>query len=176
MKKTVTILILTTMLCAVLPESSFAQLRPRRPNIRKRKMARQFAPKEQIGVRIGKNMTDEIYTVGAQLKIPAGLFWRFVPNFDYHFLDPELDLTRWQFNGDLYFQPRPNGLIYFGGGLAVNYLIPKDLDSTTDFGGNALVGLQTNPRKPMSLFLQARWTFYEETEFALTGGINMLLR
>ena len=177
MKKSKTmVLILTLIVSTFVVEPAFAQFRPRRPDIRKRKMAQQFAPKERIGIRIGNDFTHETYAAGAHLWIPAGLFWQFVPSFDYHFLDSDMELTRWQFNGDLVFQPRPNGLIYFGGGLAVNYLLPDEAESTTDFGGNALIGLQTNPRKPMSLFLQARWTLYKKTEFALLGGINMQLR
>jgi hypothetical protein len=176
MKKLIITSLFATMLCLFFSESAFAQFRPRRPDIRKRRMAQQFAPKEMIGVRIGNSFTHETYSAGAHLWIPAGLLWRFVPSVDYYFLDADMAQTRWQFNGDLVFQPRPNGLIYFGGGLAVNYLIPEEATSSTEYGGNVLVGLQTNPRKPMGLFLQARWTFYDETEFALVGGINMQLR
>ena len=176
MKRFRTIIYFNLLLSFLVAETSFAQLRPRRPDLRKKLYHQQMAPKEMIGLRIGNNFEHENYLAGAQLVLPAGLFWRFVPSFDYHFVEPELELDRWQFNGDIVFQPRPNGLFYFGGGLAVNYLLPDKGDSTTEFGGNALLGLQTNPRRPMSLFVQARWSFFDETEFALLGGINMQLR
>ena len=122
------IILLSTFLVA---ESAFAQMRPRRPNFGKKARYQQMAPKEMLGIRLGNNFEHENYLVGAQLVLPAGLFWRFVPSVDYHFVESNLELDRWQFNGDLVFQPRPKGLFYFGGGLAVNYLLPDEGDSTT---------------------------------------------
>lgn len=171
-----TFLMAALLAASVFSESAMAQIRPRRSDIRKRMMMQQRTPQEQIGLRFGNDFTHEAYTAGAQFWLPAGLFWRFVPSVDYHFLDSKMQMTRWQFNGDLVFTPRPSGFIYFGGGLAVNYLMPDEGPNTTDFGGNAIVGLQTSTRKPMSFFVQGRWTFFDETEFALMGGINMQLR
>jgi len=158
-------------------ESALAQRRVRRrPVFVNRNRHQKMMSREMLGIRVGNDFDNEQYFAGAQLWIPAGIFWRFVPSFDYHFVDEKPDYTRWQFNGDLFFQPRPLGLLYFGGGLAVNYILPDKGENTTEFGGNAIVGLQTSMRRPMSFFVQARWSFFDETFFSVLGGINLSLR
>ncbi len=146
-----------------------AQPRPRRF----RKLSR-MQPTSSIGLRVGNDFKHDQYFVGVHFWLPIGIFWEFVPSADYYFTGH--DAKRWQFNGDLIFKPRPVGPLYFGGGLAVQYLTG---DKETDLGGNVLVGLEFGGfRKPvMYPYIQARWTFLEGKEyFSLLGGINFMLR
>lgn len=146
-----------------------AQHRPRRF----RKQPR-YQPSSSIGLRFGNDFKQDQYLAGAHFWLPVGIFWQFMPSADYYFTDD--DTRRWQFNGDFVFKPRPAGVLYFGGGLAVQYLT---FNQQTDVGGNVLVGLEFGGlRKPaMYPYLQARWTFLEDQEyFSLLGGINLMLR
>ena len=89
-------------------------------------------------------------------------------------------MNRWQFDGDLVFKPRPAGIFYFGGGLAMDYIVPESgAESTSKFGGNAFVGLDFSGhrRRSMAPFIKARWTIYEdETFFSLLGGLSLALK
>ena len=78
-------------------------------------------PTSSIGLRIGNDFNHDQYLAGAHLWLPVGIFWKFVSSADYYFTDN--DPKRWQFNGDFVFKPRPAGALYFGGGLAVQYLM-----------------------------------------------------
>lgn len=162
--------ILTVMVLIIIFASSLlAQQRPQR--FRKRPMMR---PTSSIGLRVGNDFKHDHYLAGAHFWLPVGFFCEFMPSADYYFTDS--DTKRWQFNGDLVFKPRPAGALYFGGGLAVQYLT---LDEQTDIGGNALLGLEFGGRrKPvMYPYIQARWTFFEDQEyFSLLGGVNFILR
>jgi hypothetical protein len=145
---------------------------PRRPA----KMQRtQPMPAPSLGLYWGHNFDAEQNLVGAQLNLPVGRFWEFAPGVEYTLTNDAAKYDRWQFNGDLVFKPRPAGFLYFGGGLAVEYLIPEKMDNQVNFGGNALVGLEFGCA-PMKLFVQGRWTFLEETSFAAMGGLRLSLR
>lgn len=154
----------------LLAGSLSAQQRPRR--MRRSAMMK---PASSIGLRIGNDFKNDQYFVGAHFWLPVGVFWRFMPSADYYFTDN--DFKRWQLNGDVVFKPRPMGSLYFGGGVAVEYLT---LDDKTDVGGNILVGLEFSGRRktPITPYIQARWTFLDEHReyFSLLGGINFILR
>ncbi len=128
-----------------------------------------------LGLYFGNNLKAEQNFVGGMLNLPVGRFWEFAPGVEYSLTGAEAKYDRWQFNGDLVFKPRPLGFIYFGGGLAVEYLIPEQADSRTNFGGNALVGMEFG-RAPMKFFVQGRWTFLQETSFSVMGGLSLALR
>lgn len=161
---------MTVMVIIVISANTiFAQPRPRR--FRQQPMLR---PTSSLGLRGGYDFKQDQYLVGAHFWLPVGIFWDFIPGVDYYFTDN--DSKRWQFNGDLVFKPRPTGPLYFGGGLAVQYLT---LDEQTDIGGNILVGLQFGRlRKPvMYPYIQARWTLLADQRYlSLLGGINFVLR
>jgi len=144
---------------------------PRRPRMQQMKKTQ---PAPSLGLYWGHNFDADMNLVGGQLNLPAGRFWEFAPGAEYSFTGNP-DSKRWQFNGDLLFKPAPMGFLYFGGGLAVEYLLPEKADNQTNFGGNALVGLEFG-RAPMKLFIQGRWTFLEETSFAAMGGLRLSLR
>ena len=128
-----------------------------------------------LGIMVGKNIKQNDVFAGAFLWLPAGMFWNFAPGFNYYFNDSEAKYKNWQFNGDLIFKPRPNGILYFGGGLAVDYVLPEKGDNSTEFGGNALAGLQFGGRSPLKFFIQSRWSFFQDTRFSVMGGINLAL-
>lgn len=144
--------------------------RPRRP------VYRRANPVSFVGLRFGNDFKHDQLLIGGQFWLPVGKFWRLAPGFDYYL---EENLTRWQFNGDIIFKPRPMGPVYFGGGVAVDYAKFKEQDFETTVGGNALLGLEFSGRRKRSIvpYLQARWTIYEDqTFFSLIGGLNLALR
>lgn len=168
-KSLIRILSIATII-VLLAGSLFAQHRPRRM-----RRPGTIKPASSIGLRIGNDFKNDQYLVGAHFWLPVGMFWNFIPSADYYFTDS--DFRRWQFNGDVVFKPRPGGSLYFGGGVAVEYLTVVD---KTDVGGNVLVGLEFSGRRrtPITPYIQARWTFLDENReyFSLLGGINFILR
>jgi hypothetical protein len=176
MKRSYLAMALFILLAIFVSTEARAQFRPRsRPAMRHNQI---MAPaREMLGLRFGGNLDAEKYFIGAHLYLPAGIFWNFVPSFEYYFMPEESHYDRWQFNSDLVFKPRPAGLLYFGGGLAVDYRVVDSGKNSTDLGGNALVGLEFGrPRSPLKLYVQSRWTFMNETYFSVLGGLNMALR
>lgn len=136
-------------------------------------------PVTSIGVRFGNDFKHEQLLLGGHLWLPVGIFWKFAPSFEYYFVDENENYSRWQFNADFMFKPRPRYPLYFGGGVAVNYIMPEPGESESKVGGNALVGLDFGRFRLPSMYpyLQARWTFLEDdTYFSLLGGINLILR
>ena len=131
----------------------------------------------QLGVRVGNDFKNDAFMLGGQLWLPASRLWKIAPSFEYFYVDK---MSKWQFNGDLIFKPRPRGFFYLGGGLAVDYTTPQGRESTTAYGGNAFLGIDFSGGrrfKSMAPYLQARWTFFEGTRyFGLLGGINFALR
>ena len=160
----------------ILTEATFAQRRipARRPL--KRTMLQRMNHQEMLGFYFGQDLDNQNYLASAFLWIPAGIFWNFAPGVDYYFTDREAHLQQWQFNGDLIFKPRPLGVFYLGGGLAVDYILPEKGENITEFGGNALAGLQFGSLSPFKFFMQARWTFLRDTRFSVMGGIKLVLR
>lgn len=176
MKKSHLATALFVFLAIFISSEAQAQFRPRSRSAMRHN--HRMAPgKEMLGLRFGGNLDAEKYLIGAHLYLPAGAFWNFVPGFEYYFMPEESRYDRWQFNGDLVFKPRPAGLLYFGGGLAVDYRVTDAGKNSTDLGGNALVGLEFGrPRSPLKLYVQSRWTFMDDTYFSVLGGLNMALR
>jgi len=170
--------ILAMLMVMLFVLSSLASAQPRFGRRRATRVKiRQVSTKEMLGIRVGNDFDSEEHLIGAQLVLPAGIFWRLVPSFEYYFVNENAKYDRWQFNTDLIFKPRPFGLIYFGGGLAVDYKTPENAESITNFGGNALVGLEfQRARSPIGLYVQARWSFFDETYFSVLGGLNFALR
>ncbi len=167
-------LIITCLLLLLMDVSSAQILRPGR-----RHPARRAIPQVQqpmLGVYGGQNFEYEQSLAGAHLWLPIGVFWNFVPGFNYHFTDETDPFEHWQFNGDLVFKPRPRGMFYFGGGFAADYRLPKVGGSMTKMGGSALTGFMFGQRLPLKVFVQARWTFMEEAELSVVGGLNLALR
>lgn len=170
------LVLLSLLFTLFLSSVTFAQPGFRRQRV-KRIHRKPVVAREMLGIRVGSDFDHEQKLIGAQLVLPAGTFWRLVPSFDYYFVGNEEKYDRWQFNGDLIFKPRPFGVVYFGGGLAVDYRIPEQGLSSTNFGGNAIVGLEFQKRlSPIGLYVQARWTFLNETYFSVLGGLNLALR
>ncbi len=166
------------LVCVILiSDTAFSQRRfpPRRPVYRTRQ--RQINRPAMLGLVGGENFKYDNYFAGAFLWLPAGVFWNFAPGFEYNFIDNNKKNKNWQFNGDLIFKPRPAGVFYLGGGLAVDYVLPEKGENTTEFGGNALVGCQFGGRRsPLKFFVQTRWTFFRDTRFSVMSGIDMALR
>jgi len=148
------------------------------PRFRRRQPIRRYQPSAAIGLRVGNDFEHDNYMLGGQLWLPAGRFWKLVPSFDYYFVDKTKPFDLWQFNGDLVFKPHPRSPLYFGGGVAVDYIISDSGERSTDTGGNAIVGLEfgSGGRLPMYPYIQARWTFQDKTFFSVVGGINFSLR
>ena len=173
MKKKALLAITMTMISLFLVSSLLAQPRSKR--------FRRYLPKQKqtaaIGIRFGNDFTNEQHLAGHNFWLPLGVFWKFVPAADYYFT--KNDSIRWQFNGDFLFKPRPNGMFYFGGGVAAQYLNAEDINEPLDFGGNLFVGLDFGRNKGpvMYPYVQARWTFInKERYFSLLGGINLILK
>lgn len=144
----------------------------RRPRMQQ---MQQPKPAPSLGLYWGHNFDAEQNLVGGMLNLPVGRFWEFSPGAEYALTGADSKVNRWQINGDLVFKPAPMGFLYFGGGLAVEYLLPEKADNQTNFGGSALVGLEFG-RAPLKFFVQGRWTFLEETTFAAMGGLSLSLR
>ena len=145
----------------------------RRPH---RGMKSRMEPTSYVGIRVGQDFQHEQLLAGGQFWLPVSRFWRLVPNFDYYF---GKSMTRWQFNGDIVFQPKPFSPLYIGGGIAVDYSKPTEGEFQSSIGGNALLGLNFGSRRLRSFvpYLQARWSIYEnDSFFSLIGGINFALK
>ncbi len=172
MKRALTYFSIATILMVFMIQTVDAGQFRRRP-VRRHKVV--VAP--SLGIRFGNDFDNDQFLLGGHLCLPAGVFWRFVPSGEYYFT--QNDSTRWMANVDFIFKPKPNGFLYFGGGIAMQHLSQQEMKSSTDFGGNLLVGIEfSNPGfSPMSPYLQARWTFLnEETYFSLLGGVNLILK
>jgi len=170
--QTKSMLKLMTLLAIIVMLASSLSAQPRHRRFIKRRHVVQ--PSSAIGLRVGNDFKHDQYLAGAHFWLPMGIFWNFVPAADYYFT--ESDSKRWQFNGDMVFKPRPRGPLYFGGGVAVQYLTAGE---QTDVGGNVLVGLDFGGirKAPMAPYIQARWTLFKDTKyFSLLGGINFILR
>lgn len=175
MKKATLIFLTTLFLIGTAQFGVGLAQRPRkRPFVQKQRLMPSDTP--MLGFRIGNDFEADQILLGAQLWLPVGTFWKVVPNFDYYFVDDPAPFDRWQFNGDLIFKPRPMGALYFGGGLAVNYLIPNKGDSQVYYGANALVGFNLNRRGPTQFYIQTRWSFFESTHFSALCGANLVLK
>jgi len=161
----------------MIADTAFSQRRfPQRRRPVKRVRQQHINNQQMLGLLAGKNIKKNNMFAGAFLWLPTGVFWNFAPGFEYYFNDSDTKVQNWQFNGDLIFKPRPKGILYFGGGLAVDYVVPEKGENTTGFGGNALAGLQFGGRSPLKFFIQTRWTFLQDTRFSVMGGVNLLLR
>ena len=164
-------------LVLVFMDTSQAQIRRRPGPPRRQNIPAQYRQQEMLGLFGGYNTDTEQYLIGAHFWLPAGVFWSLVPGFNYQLPGNGSDMDRWQFNGDLVFKPRPKGVFYFGGGVAMDYLSPDQGASDTRFGGSALTGLLFGgKRSPIKIFVQGRWTFMDDTEFGVTTGVNLVLR
>lgn len=173
MKRYLTQVIVGFIVLVFIAQTADAQQWRRRPVKRHKKVT----IASSIGIHGGNNFETDNFLAGGQLWMPMGIFWKFAPSADYYFT--QNDSTHWQFNGDFLFKPRPNGLFYFGAGVASRYLNHKDMDSQWNFGGNLLVGIDFSRLRVPSMYpyLQARWTIMDkQTEFSLLGGINLILR
>ena len=167
-------IISTLVALILLATSANAQFRRRKPRIRPQ--FRKYQPTTTLNIQIGSDFEHDQFLAGAGLGIPLGIFWKLSPGFQYYFTD---GMNRWQFDGDLVFKPRPQGVFYFGGGVAMDYVIPETGDKTSKVGGNAFVGLDFSGHRMRSMapFIKARWTFYEDdTFFSLLGGLSLALR
>ena len=143
---------------------------------RARKVAQRNQPVSYLGLHIGQDFGNEMTLAGAHLWMPVGRFWRFAPGFEY-FLEDETN--HWQFNGDFVFQASRRSPLYLGGGVAVDYQHPEDMDSETKIGGNVFAGLALGRRQNAAFqpFVQARWRIFEkETAFDVQAGLNLALR
>ncbi|MBC8185080.1 hypothetical protein H8E88_28635 [candidate division KSB1 bacterium] len=173
MKKKLLSVITMTMISLFFVNLLVAQPRSRRLR-RYRPKAKQTAA---LGIRLGNDFKNEQLLAGGHFWLPIGILWKFVPGADYYFT--KNDSSRWQFNGDFLFKPMPNGMFYFGGGVAAQYLNAADINEPLDFGGNLIVGLDFGSiRGPaMSPYFQARWTFInKERYFSVLGGVNLILK
>ncbi|MFZ5516651.1 MAG: hypothetical protein ACOY90_08430 [Candidatus Zhuqueibacterota bacterium] len=168
MKNTIIRLGLTVLSLVILINAVSAQ-----PRGRRFPQPTRFQPASAIGVRFGNDFENDNYFAGAHFWLPMGIFWNFVPGFEYFFTDEKY--KQWQFNGDFLFKPRPRGPMFFGAGVAAQYLTS---DQKEKFGGNVLLGLNFGgPVKPISPYIEARWTFFEKQDyFSLLAGINLMLR
>ena len=173
MKKKIILSLAIVVIMGMLADSLNAQIRPRRHHRRPTRIKQASA----VGFRVGNDFEKDQYFVGGHFWLPLGVFWKFVPSAEYYFTNN--DSTRWQFNGDFLFKPRPNGMFYFGGGVAMQFLNTNVSQEKMDFGGNLLVGIDFSQlrNQVMYPYFQARWTFIEkETYFSVLGGINLILK
>lgn len=129
----------------------------------------------QLGVLFGHEFYLERNVLGGHLVLPIGRFWEVVPAFKYSLGEFEHDAQRWQFNGDVVFNPRHSGGLYFGGGVAAAYFTSGNDGSDMQFAPNALVGLEIG-RTPMKVFIQSRWAFFDDTHFSVLAGLRLALR
>ena len=173
MKKTLFISSAIIVLTILLVNSLFAQPR-------KRRYVRYKPRNEQssaVGIRIGNDFNSDQYLLGVQFALPLGIFWKFYPSAEYYFTNN--DSTLWQFNGDFHFKPKPKGIFYFGGGVAMKYINSEAINEQMDFGGNLVAGIDfARIRGPVIYpYVEARGTFIEEESyFSVLGGINLILR
>jgi len=168
MRKKLTIGVVSAIFVIVLINSVFAQ-----PRARRFRAPKPIQPVSAIGIRLGNDFENDQYLAGAHFWLPMGIFWKFLPGFEYYITDR--DFKRWQFNADFIFKPRPRSAFYFGGGVAAQYLTSIQKQ---EFGGNVLLGLDFGgPRRPVYPYVQARWTFFEKEDyFSFLGGINLILK
>lgn len=163
--------LLVVILLATTADAQF-----RRRKSRSRHSPRKYKPTPTLNIQVGNDFKHDQFLAGASLGLPIGIFWKLSPGFQYYFAE---GMKRWQFDGDLVFKPRPQGVFYFGGGVAVDYVIPEADDKASKVGGNAFVGFDFGGRRMRSMapFIKARWTIYEdETFFSLLGGLSLALR
>ncbi len=148
-----------TMLAVLLLISTSIQAQPRR-RPRFRKATPRVAPVSYLGLKIGQDFRNEVTLAGAHLWMPVGRYWRLAPGFDYFLGDKN---NHWQFNGDFIFQAQHRSPLYLGGGLAVDYQHPDQMDAQTRIGGNAFVGLVLGRHKNAAFqpFIQARWRIHQ---------------
>jgi hypothetical protein len=173
MKQKLLLVITMTLVSLFLVNLLLAQPRSKRFR-RYRPKAKQAAA---VGIRVGNEFQNDLVFAGGHLWLPLGVFWKFVPGADYCYT--KNDSSKWQFNGDFLFKPNPQGMFYFGGGVATQYLNAEDINEQWDFGGNLVVGLDFGKiRGPvMYPYFQARWTFIDkEKYFSVLGGINLILK
>ena len=173
MRRKLTFGLTLIVITILLANTIFAQPRSRRFRRPRQKVKQTSA----VGIQVGNDFENDQLLIGGQFWLPLGIFWKFVPSAEYFFTDN--DSTRWQFNGDFLFKPKPNGMLHFGGGIAMQYLNSDVINEQMDFGWNLIVGLDFGRlRGPVIYpFVQARWTFIEKEEyFSVLGGINLILR
>ena len=129
-------LIVALLIGILLLADADAPIRHRRHCPRARRPLRAPQPTPALNIQFGNDFENEQYLLGASLGLPLGRFWALVPGFQYYFTDDE---RRWQFDGDLLFKPIPRGVVYFGGGVATELVVPDIGDENmTRTGGNVL--------------------------------------
>ncbi len=171
----ITLFFFTTIFASICYSQPKRWRRPH-PKVRQAKIHQQPA---MVGLRIGNDFRNEQILLGGQFWLPVGIFWKFAPGFEYYFTDKSENFSRWQYNADFLFKPRPRGFFYIGGGLAVQHILPDNQDADMNYGGNAIIGIDFSRRRMSTItpYIQSRWTFFpDEDYFTLIGGINLILK
>jgi hypothetical protein len=124
-----------------------------------------FSGPLQAGPRLGRDVGNKAWSVGAQAAAPVGRNLELRPSGDL-FVPRDEDMG-WQLNGDGAIR-FGDGSLYAGGGIA---LVHRD-DSDTETGYNLFFGLSTAPPAQRNKgFIEFRWTFVDDTSpFRLALG------
>ena len=139
---------------------------------------RSLRPVMEFGIRAGRDYDIDVWSAGAQFRLPLGRRSRFqiIPSGDFFMAREEAD---WQANFDVAFRPGPRGGLYGGIGLAVtDRYRDGDGNRETKAGTNNFIGMRL-PMRSMAarLYLEARWTYVDgESPFRLVVGLNWPLR
>lgn len=132
-------------------------------------------PAPSLGVRGGYDFGGDLWSAGAQLRVPAGRTLELIPSGDAFFAGGRTD---WQLNADLALRLGPRGGLYAGGGAGLLGRDPDgDGEASTALGPNVFAGIRFPGRRgDVRPFIEARWTFVEgEAPFRLTAGLGFPL-
>ena len=121
-----------------------------------------------VGPRAGRDFENHAWSLGGQVSLPVGRNLELRPSGDFFF--PKDGDTGWQLNGDAAFHIGENGPVYAGGGIA---FATREAARRRP-GYNLFAGLNAAPsQRPHQPFLEARWTFVNDTSpFRLALGFN----
>ena len=122
----------------------------------------------ELGVRAGYDFKTDYFSLGGQLRVPAGRFALLLSGDSY--IEP--GTNPYQLNADLVLLLRELHPLYAGGGIAFYH------SGTTDTGPNIVVGLSPRRRAGSAIhpYAEGRWTFLDTaTPFRFVFGVNLVL-
>ena len=153
----------------LLPQSTWAQRHWPRRGRRSRSVSRLAFPAPRLAAAVAYDTRVDGFGASGSLDLPLGHYVSLAPEGAYF-------RRAWRLGVDLAFRFRPRGILRFGGGVAFVKGVRWKAGESWRTCPSAFLSLGPRRVRPVSPYVEARWTLGGVPTMTLSAGLSFVLR